>query len=357
MVYSMPDDEIKIKIKKYYDNYFDSKPLIELIGIDTFNRREFAFETFEFNEKQKRFIFSRNQSYENPSILIKNMSTIIPRKLYFGALYDQPLHGSIKNANWVESHLKFDIDITDSKYIRKGICNCEGKKICDKCFEIGKEAVIFLIDTIDEDFSNPKDPILKYLTKDKARIFLSGSRGFHVHYPNVKHLHRITSEKVDQTARRNLIHYIQMTSEKPELHLLHTKIASPSLRKRVERSFVSKFFGEYNQELIQKMKWYNAKGKILKGSKIIEKIPTLAFLTEPFTESIAEKINLSYEKTMENILLYRYPRYDGTPTFDTRKVIKVPMSVDGSTGNIVHEIKDIANFTLKDIISIDHFVT
>jgi len=344
------------KISQYYANYFKADDLIDLIGLDTFKHREFGFQTFNINEKTKRNYFKRNISYKSVDDLITSMSSLIPRKLYFGAVYDKPLEGSIKGANWVESHLRFDIDITDSEYIRNKICDCKGTNICSKCFEIGKEAVEFLKDTLENDFCDPSDPILKYLGRKYARDYISGSRGFHVHYPQVKHLHSLEDEQTDKNTRRNLISYLQMVAEKPDLHLLHTKITSINLKKRVERIIAPKFFSSYPIDELIKMEWFYNKGNLIKSNKKkMELLTNLAFSTEPFNIKTALKFNVNYQKAMEKIMLYRYPRYDGSPTFDTRKVIKVPMSVDGSTGNIVHEIKHLDSFTIKDIIHIDHY--
>jgi hypothetical protein len=62
------------------------------------------------------------------------------------------------------------------------------------------------------------------------------------------------------------------------------------------------------------------------------------------------------ERLRKTVLSYRYPRYDGSVTYDVRKVIKVPLSVDGSSGCIVSRVDDIDSFEIDDVDRVENHV-
>jgi len=56
------------------------------------------------------------------------------------------------------------------------------------------------------------------------------------------------------------------------------------------------------------------------------------------------------------ILELRYPRFDIGCTKDIHRIMKIPGSVDGSTGNMCVVVDDLENFSLGDITSIWDFI-
>ncbi len=52
------------------------------------------------------------------------------------------------------------------------------------------------------------------------------------------------------------------------------------------------------------------------------------------------------------IVISRYPRIDRKVTMDTRRLLKIPNSIHGNTGNVCVVIKNISNFNPFDVPSI-----
>jgi DNA primase catalytic subunit len=106
------------------------------------------------------------------------------------------------------------------------------------------------------------------------------------------------------------------------------------------------------------------KGRKIKGDVLEECITTIRNDIQNDTSLVLnkkkfqEEYKIYYDILFQNILNYRYPRYDGAITYDLNRLIKVPNSVDGSTGRIVQEIKynELFDIRLNDLLTVDHFV-
>jgi hypothetical protein len=61
-------------------------------------------------------------------------------------------------------------------------------------------------------------------------------------------------------------------------------------------------------------------------------------------------------KMKEMILKLRYPRYDIGCTKDTDRIMKIPGSIDGSTGNMCMLVEDLDSFTLDDVVNIHDII-
>lgn len=354
-------------VENYYTNYFTMVDLAKIIDPSTFKRREFAWIKYpDPGSISDRKLFRRNARFDTPKKFLETVRTVVPWKLYMGALYCKPWSGSIIGVPWEHNELHFDIDVNDSDIIRRGgLCRCgdsndkdERKKVCNECFEIIREATIFLQETLDEDFG---------LKKEDALIYFSGTRGMHVHYPEVKRL--TVSEDDEKKARRALINYLTVIQEKE--HVInkaddkkelvatgetYTKtskvIGSITLASRVERLVIKWFFTKAPRDLVKKAGISpSAVDSMIEGYENGKN--TREIITDLITRKLVTRRQLV--KLRRNIIEYRYPRYDGTPTYDVRKVIKVPLSVDCSTGYIVTRIDDIESFQLSDVDHVDNY--
>lgn len=369
-------EDMKRKIKRYYEEFFDPSPLITLLNGHPFKFREFGYESFEYDPNKNRYVIRRNMNFANPFAMVDWAVSHVPRKLYMGAQFSDILHGSVQHATWVGNDLKFDIDLDDFDGVRKDLCGCQGKTMCPMCFELVKEAVVFLIDTLDEDFANYKFPCYR----DNAVIFISGSKGMHVHYPVIYKLAPNGDRKKEEETRRFIIDYMQMISEivikkeneekEIKMKLLHTKFKSTQLERRFYEMIVKWFIMKNPVEYFLDMEWKGIKkGKRSGGSKKLSKKATEEIFVQlksdlsehpeiKVTKQLIESYGIFAESMFMNAIHYRYPRYDGPITYDVNRLIKVPNSVDGSTGMIVQRVDydHIWDLKLSDLLTVDHFV-
>ena len=332
-----------------------------MIGLSDIDRREFGWTDFPDPSNPGK-PFTRNHRFPSIKALVDALPGIAPHKLYYGAVYAQlwtPFWSprtksrTIMGVPWAHNELHFDIDINNSEMTRRdGICDCgnssdkeERKRVCPACFEIVREAGLFLLETVDEDFG---------IRKNGAAIYFSGTRGIHVHYPAVTRLG--ASERDDKKIRKNLINYLTLVREKEtkddetgEISFIADvgkNVESETLRRRIGTLVYRWFFTKAPQQTIVKSRLSEfavniAREKLARGediSAVLEELQARNAVTDRQKENMRKVV-----------LEYRYPRYDGTPTYDTRKVIKVPLSIDCSTGCIVSRIADLESFQLGDV--------
>lgn len=375
------DDEniesMKKKIKNYYTNYFDITLLLKLLHEFPIQYREFGYESFELDEyksseEKKVSRFYRNLNVSDPIQLAQWLETNIPKKVYLGAQYKTKINKTIEHTEWECTDLKFDIDIDASESIRKGICECTGKNMCDACFEIAKEAAYFLIEVLDQDFACTEFPSYK----KNALILFSGTKGLHIHYPNITRIKKEFTIKQEESARRFIIDYFKMieSSKNESEKISRESFISTSLQKHFETFISYRFFVKTPIQKLKSMEWNGIRelknGIYNKGKKMKEKeiepillkikndlavTPSLVLNKDTFHKTY----NLYYDTVFKNILLYRYPRYDGVITYDLKRLIKVPNTVDGNTGRIVQEIKyeKLWDTSFSDLLTVDHFNT
>jgi predicted DNA primase small subunit len=337
----------------YYTNCFRPVDLARIVGLTDFERREFGWTSFPDPADPSTKVFNRNRRFPNIKAFLDALPGITPHKLYYGAVYQRPWQRTIIGAPWAHNELHFDIDITGSELIRRGgMCECgnsndkeDRKKVCPACFEIVREAGMFLLDTMEEDFG---------IREQDSMVYFSGTRGIHVHYPAVTKLG--VNDKEDKKIRKNLINYLALVSEKETkdeetgdvdfLVDVGESVGSEPLRRRIDTLVYRWFFTKAPQQTASKARFSEfainvAREKLSRGesmSAVIEELVSRKAVTARQIEN-ARKVVLSY----------RYPRYDGTPTYDTKKVIKVPLSIDCSTGCIVSRINDLESFRLDDV--------
>lgn len=395
----MVDTELmKIKLKKYYTDIFDPSELITLVGMQQpFKFREIA--VLPYSDGSNFEGIKRKLHVDNPYDLGKffadtkayKHSLGVAQKCYYGPQYQTPFteYTPAEQMLWLEKDLNFDIDIDGSTKIREGNCKCVGKSICENCLEIAREAVDFAVRTLDEDFG---------IKKDAVRIYWSGARGYHVHYPSITRLSPILNDIREGESRKTLLSYIQYVVEEivekgvkkkdaqpgqimpkllKSLNEKHT-IRSDLLRYRIETLVTYNFWKKTPFTKLLQLPWYENKATQITDQAQLKKILGKlwkAVVESPLSESpfveieksgsvkgfrtqFKKKYNLDYLLALQTVMLYRYPRYDPSPVFDVNRLMKVPMSVDGSNGYLVQHIPYAKLFEigLKDLVTIDHFV-
>jgi predicted DNA primase small subunit len=363
----------KNKVSEYYTDHFHIDEMKAIIGIDDFTRREFGWMPYPEKDVPGKKIFTRNHRFANINEFKTKIASIVPFKLYFGAVYQREWHGTIMGVPWSQNELHFDIDVNDSDVMRRGgICKCaksnkkdERKKVCPSCFQLVKESTMFLIDTLDGDFNIPRSGAL---------VYFSGSRGFHVHYPEVMRFSHETNEikleRDEKNIRRNLIGYLNLVKEE-EVETETTidgevikkieitanvggAIESRTLKERIDRLVYKWFFTGAPEQTIRKLHVSSISIDVIR--RMFSEGKFMGDITKELVQrSLVTARQLA--RLREIVLSYRYPRYDGSTTYDVRKVIKVPGSIDCSTGFIVSRINDVESFTMEDIDRVENHVS
>jgi DNA primase small subunit len=314
-------------LQEYYSNYFDVTPLINIIGLTTFRRREFGFDLGD--------LFTRNLSFDTPRKLVDFMANKGVFQAYAGAVYSKSpsKQHSIQKLQWELRELVFDIDLDEYDLIRR--CDCRGKKtFCEECWTLAQDAMIFIDATMREDFG----------FEDLVWVF-SGRRGVHCWICDD------SAKKLDQRQRSSIINYLTLIKEGDKTPQMETlpKYAK-SLKDRIftllSRSF---FLNTTEAELIELgFKKGDAKS-ILQGVRKKRQFNYKQLI--PTYPSI-DPLRLS-----KAIVISRYPRIDRKVTMDTRRLLKIPNSIHGNTGNICVVIKNISNFDPTNVPTIFNQIT
>jgi len=374
-------------LKEYYIEHYPTKPLRNVIGDRGFGRREFAF-LYEGGA------IDRNFSFPSSKELVSYMVDKTPLKAYVSAIYEEPYDRNdrgqqlrLHNTGWVSRELVFDIDLDKYNVIRKQLCTCgekitcekckdkrtqcneckeKMKRICPKCFELAKEAVLFTIDTLDESFGIPK--------KTMTTIF-SGRQGFHLwtRKTNFNPLGALRSRvsgsqmmNLEREARSAIINYLSFAKESKRgafIKLYKNLSDDKFMRDRIIRLIFKNFFVNITSHTDAILKELGTPLVTKDGVKtklfteildmFHENIDPVEIYESKFVKRFGEK---ELDRFNEVAIKYRYPRYDPTATKDISRVLKIPHSVDGSTGNIVSVVRDVEGFTLDDIDSIWNYV-
>ena len=401
---------LKKRLQSYYENYFSPAELLKIVGLDNFPHLEFACFGFPYmkmgtNGKEfKKSNSSRKNSFQSPNQVGKWLANFSyynhPQgpayKGYFGARFVEPFTPAMdidefQDLTWESHDLCSDIDIDGSVKIRQDNCQCHGKTICNNCLEIAKEAIIHYVETLDEDFG---------YSKNNVYLCFSGREGFHIHYPTHTNLSPNRNENQEREIRRKLIEYMRFVEEfvkkesgkrkeqaLPEDIDIRLKknfgknrfIHSETMRIRIETTIAYNFWRYTPFDKMLSMTWKTPEGELMTDidrlKKALGKLKAL-MLKNPntmlertkkdgkslksFLSHFGKTYDLDYVSVLTNVIYYRYPRYDPNPAFDTRRIMKIPMSVDASSIKkyLVQPVDyaKIDEFTLDNVMTLDQFV-
>lgn len=409
---SQINETLQRKLVKYYTEIFDPTEFLALANmtaenISTLPMRELAVLTFPYEDMPPGHLY-RKLHVNTPDELGSFFANTpaygrawgVAKKCYFGPQYLTPFNerSNPLEMRWGGRGLLFDIDIDGSAKIREGTpCDCRGKRICPSCLDIAKEAVEFAILTLDEDFG---------FNKNAAEIYWSGAKGFHIHYPKLEHLYADLNEKRETEIRRMLADYIIYITEdltpeakregikkkdaRPDQIMVKLRknlgkdrpIKSELLRRRIQTIVVRNFFAKTPFNKILTLPWYvdrnhtiidpdklkaqlgKMKAMVLSANSAdnpLYEIPTQKTgSVKSFQSKFKHRFGLDYTCTLETIMRYRYPRYDPMPTYDSRRIIKIPRTIDASTDQcyIIQRIplKKLWDVSLSDMETLHHYV-
>lgn len=351
-------------LMNFYKDHFSLDALKRLITAENISTREFAFKYTDATDSVGRPV-----CFGSVEEFAEYLGIWGPNKTYIGGFYarrfpeDKASQAKIRASEWVGRELVFDIDMDHYMTVRKDLCECgEQKRICDRCLELAKEAVLFTVDTLEEDFG---------MTRKDIVVIFSGRQGFHIWVPSVTKMFKnersfppTIATRVEVEMRTALAEYLQLIAEKQrkrriegELVSEHTKAinydALPApLRNRVLNHTFKNLALKSPDSVLKEFstikfdKWQRVKTLLLNGATGVE----------AWGELVGSSSAIKERRLFEKVIDLRYPRFDVGCTKDIHRIMKVPGSVDGSTGNLCVIVDDILSFSLDKVPNIYDFV-
>lgn len=182
----------------------------------------------------------RHEGFKSVDDLRNMLRNVVPSHVYYSTAYYEKPEEEMDAKGWLGADLFFDIDADHiptpcNKQHDTWSCNncgeigygvppetcpkCGGQKLddrswaCEMCLESAKEETMKLIDVLARDFG---------FSYQEINVAFSGNRGYHVSIEN----HVV--QKIDQSARREIVDYIIGIGLEPEFYGLETN-RGPSL--------------------------------------------------------------------------------------------------------------------------------
>ena len=314
---------IQKNLHTYYEGEFSLNPLLEVIGLPDFDKREFGFQVVKDNAVK----FIRNISFPSPEKLKSYILENTPLAMYVGAIYSEGPNyfdqKNIQNLEWIRRELIFDIDLTEYDTVRP--CSCIGKNMaCEYCWELFNVSIKWIQETLTEDFG----------VKDIRWVF-SGRRGVHAWILD-RHMSYLDDEQ-----RAAIVNYLTFFKGDGE----SAKI-SPSAKfntryqERVKNIIFDSFFNHTAIEQLEKIGFSKQRANIILEQRDRMGVgnqfySNLIYATEKSSSIVPSQKFPSREQINQNVLLRWSPRLDSAVTIDLRSILRMPGSVHGESGKRV----------------------
>ncbi len=307
-------------IRDYYSSEFDLEELAKLIDFSNFSTREFGFVSLNGN-------FFRNKSFEKPQALHDFLIDRTPLHAYIGAVFneppsrDQPIH-SIK---WRGHELVFDIDLNEYDAVRKHVCDCQGAdQVCIRCWQLINLAIRIIDETLRFDFG-----------MEEIVWLFSGRRGVHCWVIDNIGFH------LNQEQRMSIIDYLSVIhGEDEKARVQDRSKIKYDLRKRLEQTVFTCFLKSVRHKDLLGLGFSTGV-----ASNIMKQ---LKFQEGRIDESLSRSFNkrLAQINKYDEILRRWAPRIDHKVTIDLRRLIRLPYSIHGKTGQVARILspKEIFDF-------------
>ncbi|MHA2330831.1 MAG: DNA primase catalytic subunit PriS [Candidatus Hodarchaeales archaeon] len=311
-------------LKRYFEEEFTPDQLLKVIEKDSFSNREFGYQDLDKH-------FNRNISFEDVDRMVDFLREKTPTAFYAGAVYskpptrDQPIH----KLKWEKREFVFDIDLDQYDAVRT--CGCKGAtQICEICWEHVKTAAYFINDTLANDFGIKK--------KDIQWVF-SGRRGVHAWIKSDQF------SRFDQDLRAAMIDYMSLIKG-DNIFPIPRKDKHPTFEKRVIDIVIKRFLEITTKEDLLAHVGLTKK----KVDQIIKQREEGANMEVLKNFLLSGNIKVKNPKILESIIKLHYPRIDHKVSIDLRRLLRLPGSIHGETGNVVTFL------TLKELESFNPIV-
>ena len=316
---------MKERIRKFYEER-EPDLLLEVIGERNFGRREFAIARYPDGK------MLRNLFFENVDELKKYLIENTPIKAYVGSVYVYnapviPSGTSVGSLSVDYRELTFDIDLTDYNDVRKEIkgCNCrrEGKKVCPKCRPLANRALVILRRLAEEFFGT-----------EKYKAFFSGRRGVHFRIYD-DYVRKLTDD--DRPRLASILQVVHPTATLEPAKVVKP-VKSHSLRLIIfEETILYRATKEGSLNKLSRM--IRDKGHIppkgyMKAIRLFLEKNIRSYQYHMFVERLFDR---AFDSVKDLVRKY-YVRIDLKALTDSKRLMKIPGSLDASTNAVVEEI-------------------
>lgn len=336
-------------VKQIFSEYYRSNG-VRIQPPTDFRQREFGFILFETGA------MVRHQGYHHFDEVRDFLQSTVPSHAYYSAaLYERP-EETMDRKGWLGTDLMFDIDFdhiptTCKKNHEYWICvNCDhtgiGRKpeSCPRCGGSKFKDEAWLCETCLEHSKYETSKLITFLLKDfgfdqeNIEVIFSGHRGYHVHIEGAE------IRRLNQASRREIVDYVLGTGLNPDLHGLKkikkTKqsigpdLNDPGWRGRIAKSVYNVIS---NPDIIRSIDGLQPKKKkylITHKNEILDAWDRKSLHSgypqfwDAFT-AIDAKDWLKLSNTGVKGLA---SEVDTVVTTDTRRLIRLPLSLHGKTG-------------------------
>jgi DNA primase small subunit len=331
---------VKQKFTEYYQQTAEQRFIPSSL-----EKREFGFMLFKNNVMIRHMKFTSMKNLQN--FLLE----ISPSDVYYSSAYYEKPSQPMEKKGWLGADLIFDIDFDHLSIpceMDHGYWLCEGcdnaltalrakcphcgqnkfRKetwLCESCLEVARNETLKLLDFLTSDFGfNPME----------IEISFSGHRGYHVHVKNEE------VSQFNQSDRREIVDYITGTGLRSESHgLMMTTIGlegpnltDPGWRGRIARGVYGYLTTSTSQQL----------PKIKAASKIQSHRDLL--LVEKWDNrwpwDAIKNVGLeTWKQIIKQVIQEQASDIDTVVTTDTRRLIRLPLSLHSKTGLIAKKIQ------------------
>jgi len=312
----------RIFLKKKFKEYYWKNAVKAPRDVSS---REFGVGTLE--EKIK----FRHKSFKSEKELNNYLQREAPFYIsYSTAYYEFPENQPMQEKNWKGSDLVFDLD-ANMPYINR--------RVMDSV----KEEILNLIDFLISDFG---------FSKNDVEINFSGNKGYHIHVVN-DDVFKLNSE-----GRRELVDYVTgsgldinyfMKEEQSTEGIVYTR-GGP-------RRYSSTYIGPKKDDVGWAKRIYDGVVEGIKESEDKKIFDNKEKILKSLESGRWEGIDRVREKTFRGIInrkAIKIKDADKMVTIDTSRLIRLPDSLNGSSGLIAKRVKDLDSFDpIKDSIAFD----
>ena len=311
------------KLAVFYEQEFTLEPLLSVIGLPDFDKREFGFQVAKENSVK----FIRNISFQSPEKLKEYILKTTPLAMYVGAIFSEGPNyfeqKSIQNLEWIRREFIFDIDLTEYDNVRP--CSCKGKNMaCEYCWELINVSIKWIQETMQEDFG----------VKDIRWVF-SGRRGVHAWI-----LDRQMSF-LDDEQRSAIVNYLTFfKGDGDSAKISPTAKFNSRYRERVQNVIIDSFFNHTSIDQLEKIGFSKQRSNLLLNQRDKTGISNqfysqFVYNGEKASSIVPSQKIPSREQINQNVLLRWSPRLDTAVTIDTRRILRMPGSIHGESGKRV----------------------
>jgi predicted DNA primase small subunit len=351
-------------LMRFYLDHFDAGQLERIISTDRLETREFAFKYAKEADS-----IGRPVCFATLDRLKGYMATYGPNKAYVGGFYNRTFpedkgdQAEVRATEWRGRELCFDIDMDHFINVRKNLCDCGAQKtVCPACLELTKEAVAFLSETLEEDFGIPRR---------EMTIIFSGRQGFHLwarksnFFENGADLPPRIATRIESDIRSALAEYVNLVSEKRRRRTVKGRVEvehiltvdSDAMPRKIMHRFMNRTFANFflksPGETLSEVKELTERAR----ERIGDRLASGERGSEVYVDLVSSRLSPAKErKVREKVMELRYPRYDVGCTKDIHRIMKIPGSIDGSTGNMCVIVEDLETFSLDEVPTIWNFV-